>query len=231
MGTCRITCDFPLLPRHQFQASFCDYPCSTGQYLYWDGSCLSACPYAIRIDASAHKFCDACNPAGYYLYPNGTCLQTCITFFKPRTLGGSNFCDYPCTSDTSYFNTDDLVCQTSCRYPYIIQDAVLCVFGISLLDAQQAKTIAQLQNNAGSATGAVAGTFSLLNFKGPESLCLIASMKMLYYIRYMKIKFPAKLHIILNKQTTDTFIAKLVPGVKRGIEHSFPTSQTSRELC
>ena len=117
------------------------------------------------------------------------------------------------------------MCRSTCTDPYVIVDTALCVLAISEADVQQAKAISGVMGTAGSSMSAAAGTASVFNFRGPDSFCLIASMKMLSSAKYLKIKFPAKLQAIFNNQTTDTFIAKLVPGVKKTIEHSFTNSK------
>ena len=113
--TCSGTCDLPMVVRTTAsQGDFCDYICdqTLGLYLYWNGSCLSTCPYSPRVTYGV-SFCDACSVASDYLYQNGTCLSTCAAGYTSNTVNGSQFCESSCTSPSYLYQNGS--CTGTCQ--------------------------------------------------------------------------------------------------------------------
>lgn len=123
--TCAASCDSPLTLNVANSIS-CQFPCNylTFEYLFWNGSCLSTCPYYQRNE-NQYLFCDACAP-GLFYYQNSSCLPSCEQYFNPTQQGGSNFCTYPCASE-SYLSWNGS-CLTTCNASFVSEVASIGKF-------------------------------------------------------------------------------------------------------
>ena len=97
----------------------CTYPCSSNEYLYFNGSCLSTCPSPLTtLTYYSRGFCDYSCPSSDYLYWNGSCLSTCPSPLSGEVEGTSTtrkFCWYTCQpSEYLYWNGS---CLSTCPAP------------------------------------------------------------------------------------------------------------------
>ena len=100
----------------------CGTPCTDpSMYYYWNGSCLSTCPYPLKhtVDSAGAKFCS--NPCGStssdYLFYNQSCLSTCPSPLSAVTNPGVQYCLSPCSSGS--FLYENKTCINNCLAPFV----------------------------------------------------------------------------------------------------------------
>ena len=118
-NSCISSCDLPLVQNNIGGEMTCSSPCGQSilEILYWNGSCLPTCPYYQR-SISSYYFCDACQ-SGYYSYPNASCYQSCYPSFSVSKVGGSRFCNYPCTANQYLYKNGS--CSGTCYTGFTIR--------------------------------------------------------------------------------------------------------------
>jgi len=120
------SCDSPLTKRTEGGKSFCDYPCLTGQYLYWDETCSFDCSgYLVTRTEGGRQFCDfPCGSSAKYLYWNGTCKSSCSSPFVLITEQDMNYCNFKCSNDQYlYYNGSCLDgCDSSDFESWVVND-------------------------------------------------------------------------------------------------------------
>lgn len=124
-GQCDLAslCVSPLTPRSVGSENFCDFKCNDYEYLYWNGTCSTACEPPLTADTTATQFhsrkqckyvCSGSGPGPNFLYWNGAC-ETCNYPLAQRTEGGKGFCDFPCPEEKFlYWNR---TCSFFCPAP------------------------------------------------------------------------------------------------------------------
>ena len=121
-GTCG-SCTLPFGGTTKAGKNYCEFPCNTNEYLYWDGSCNTTCvaPMVEGVEGypMLRYFCNYPCEASQYLYWNGTCSYECNYPLFQRTETNSHFCDYPCsTNQHLYYNQS---CLLSCDSPLVLR--------------------------------------------------------------------------------------------------------------
>ena len=221
-NTCVNSCEIPLISASSSQGQVCNYPCdqSVHSFLYWDGSCLSKCPYHQRKEDN-YRFCDACQP-GYYMYNDNTCLSTCKTGFKVTIIGESIFCLSYC-KDAEYLHSDGL-CRSEC--PETLRGRIggsnFCKKESSEQKESIVKSVTVAQQVFGSVTSVCSNTISLINFANPTAILLSIMTNMLGNFRYLKIKYPSKLQSILD--SNDNLSLNIIPDMPAKWAAKFPNS-------
>jgi len=120
-GSCLSGCPSPLTQSSYHGRYFCNYGCTSSQYLYWNGSCLNSCETPLISETQGttnqRKFCwYPCQPAEY-LYWNGSCVSTCPSPLTSETQGTRKFCWFPCQStEYLYWNGS---CISTCPSPLV----------------------------------------------------------------------------------------------------------------
>ena len=132
-GVCKSACSLSTSTEMNPSGTsrYCVGPCPTGQYLYWNGSCLSSCPSPLTItsDPAKGSSCKSpCDGTSYeYLYWDGTCKATCP--YSPRIENGYRFCD--ACSDSSQYLYEDYSCKSTCQANFTVStvnSAKFCKF-------------------------------------------------------------------------------------------------------
>ena len=89
-----IGCPSPYIAFGATTAQACLLPCTSLQYMLYNGTCINSCPAPlVSSQIPQGKTCDyPCSlSADSFLYWNGSCLPTCPTY--QRSENGFNFCD------------------------------------------------------------------------------------------------------------------------------------------
>ena len=209
--TCIPSCSTPLTTRIEGPALFCDFGCNAqaGDYLYWDGSCSSACTL-FDLNKEGYKFCSYC-PLGQYMYPDQTCRVTCASPYKERQAAVFYFCDSPCEDDRPYYYTTYQDCRPTCEYPYKNSDNMLCVIDLSKNEASLAKNIATT-NGVLSQTIAIASkVVNFVQHTNPAALYLNMITSLLDHIKYLDIQFSPRLEQTI--EDGDSLSFSLIPNM------------------
>ena len=214
--TCFDTCDPPLVKGTDSHGNTCSYPCSlsTSSFLYWNGSCMSTCPYHQRNENN-HRFCDVCEP-GNYMYDSGTCLSSCLDPLVIMTVGGSSFCHSPCRADQFLYDNGSCLslCPSphiqsilegiqfckGCSYPYRVLSPGFCELDLSEDQITQANTLSTAINKLDTTLDAASFLATFVASSDPTMFCVTSFTKMLFYIRYMDVAYSPMLQKILDNQ-------------------------------
>ena len=170
----------------------------------WNGTrcvlnCNSACSDCYGFTNNECPFCQS----DYYNYQNGTCLSTCPYPFVKISQGSQQICQNPCTNPSDFYYEEDGSCQSSCTYPYEIINSPspnkLCRIQISQEDQAQAQDVAKKAGAMDSATGNAIKAASLLSSGDSTSAGVGSMAKMLQYIKFMDITYPAKVEMMFRQ--------------------------------
>ena len=94
--------------------------CVAGYFNYWNGSCLSTCPYPLQqtTDSTGASFCaNPCGASANYLFYNQSCLSSCPSPLSVVANPGVQFCFSFCSS--GYFLYENKTCMSSCLSPFV----------------------------------------------------------------------------------------------------------------
>ena len=182
-----------------------NFPCQISEY--WNGSACANCHASCSVcSGMSENQCSTCL-AGYYYYQNGTCLGTCPS---PRKIQDGDLCANPCSSDEDYFYETDQVCKLTCESPYqpqTIDTIKICFLSVDLTieEVQKAQDLVTSLASQAKATGTAMKTTSAFSSSNPNLALLAGQASMLFYIRYIDVKYSAKLSLILTLQDSSPF--------------------------
>ena len=223
-STCLLSCPFNFQATMVREQSVCSFPCTdTSQYLYWNGSCISRCPYT-STTYGTYKFCTGCS-AGYYLYPDGTCLSLCVAPLYASTVTGTSFqeCHYPCSGSlTAFSGASYLKCPALYSYPYSVAATHDCGLDLSPNLSIQMQAVAAVINGLALMVSALAVIVMFVSPKNPTPFCLLLSFKMLEHLKYILAKYPARLQQVLNYQGFAQGILNISPTIPDRVVSAFP---------
>jgi len=216
ISSCLPSCSSPLVASSVQGILYCSNPCQSSQYIYPNGSCLNSCqsPFTPESEPGVNYCFYDCSG---YLSPNNTCLSECNSPFKKRVKDAILiYCDSPCSNSTDYYYPEDGSCQSHCEYPYQSKNEngylQVCTLKATQAEAEQAKKLAQTTAvaNSISSGGIVAGS---LLASGDSAAATMGSLtKMLSYIKFMDIKFPPKLQLLFDSQTSNSSLLSSIPN-------------------
>ena len=179
----------------------CLLKCDTSQYLYWNNTCRDTCAFPLQTDVvyGTQQCAFPCNTAySEFLFRDGSCSSTCPATFFQRNEDGYRFCD-TCLPDYYYY-PDDGSCALECIYPYIITDKIYCRLDLSPDDLKTAQTMAATADLAGQTSSICSTILGFLNPSDPSAFGTSSLTKMLFYTRYMRLRYSPTLQKVLDEQ-------------------------------
>ena len=199
-STCYPTFNIRIEGNLKFQ--FCDYPCAPGQFLYQNKTCISSClPVFNKRIEGTYQFCDYPCAMNEYLYQNKTCRGYCTFPFAKRIESIFQFCDFSCgTMGVDYYYPDQGRCKVGCAYPYRADATVLCDLDLSSDDINQCDMISNATDALDRSLTIGAIFASLISANDPGAFGLVGLAKMIFYTKYMELKYPPKLQKVINEQ-------------------------------
>ena len=118
-NTCIPECNFPFIQTNDNCVKYCNDPCPTTQFLFWNNSCLNTCVsplQPITILNSINQCVYPCE-SGNYLYWDGSCEASCSSPLTIRIESGAQFCDYKCgVAQYLYWSGS---CSSTCKPPLV----------------------------------------------------------------------------------------------------------------
>ena len=218
-SSCTSSCPSPLVQSLSHGYKICQKPCEDLQYLYPNGSCLFNCsPPFNQSLYNQVPTCDyPCNfTAGeYYDVANNLCVTTCEYRQINDTHSGLHLCLPPCVNPLDYYYESSETCSSfvcNSSYKYVESPFRKCVLSIpstsaltsapAVTPAAEASPLSDLTSSTEQARTimtnigiAMAAIYTGVN---PVLFNLKGFVKMLPYIRYMNISYPARLEYILD---------------------------------
>jgi len=219
-GTCISTCEPPLIIQEAPGVRYCRNPCySTQEFLYPNSSCKSSCSFPLfNHSEPGINYCyNPCSHNKTFLQYNQSCQETCFTPLKIKSEPVANFCQLPCKNLDHYYFEITGECQPTCGFPYIAVDSSLPKLCLSSLSAEEKEKIADIADAADAAdavtdTGAL--VYNVISSGDSTAACIGSITKMLQYVKFMKIKFPEKVQLMLEQQNANAneggFTSKMV---------------------
>ena len=203
-SSCSASCPSPLVSRSEPNVKYCYNPCSDPtDYLYTNGSCKATCPLPLmsRSEPNVNYCWNPCAESSEYLYSDQSCYSSCSAPLKIRKNPGVNYCYTPC-SENLYVN-DDGTCTSTCEYPYkIVQNPLykICTIDLNTVETEQAETLAQAAD-AANIVSFLGGVLTNIFTPGdPTSMLMWSLIKMIEFVKYTKVSFPAQMEQIFATQ-------------------------------
>jgi len=236
-GSCIATCQSPLVSSITNGVDLCNKPCQNNGFFYSNGSCLSACPSPFLQSSLLNV--NLCQPPcanSQFLYPNSSCSNFCPAPLVPSTpIDGIQRCSSPCLNPFDYFYNSNQTCGAFCSSPstiQIIEFLQVCLIplpspstdqnGLSSGETQTVEQTKATANAAGAAASVGIAASSVISSHGSGAITLVSLIKMLDYIRYMKVNYPPKLEYMLSLKNYNTITLNLNVNLPENIENKFP---------
>ena len=201
-SSCLQTCNSPLIPSNQSGLLRCTPPCLAPSYWYWNSSCLSTCnsPF-IQQNQSGLQTCNLPCARSLYLYWDNTCISTCSLPFIASNQSDLKICNFSCPrGQYLYWNSS---CLSTCDSPYITTSygpfaSCSQPSNKTQVDFSDVKTIVMIKQFADIAMTTTTSIACILGAANPATNTLAGFIKMLPYIRYLKINYPPRLQYMLD---------------------------------
>lgn len=188
-----------------------DYQCyRPGWARYFTGTAYASCPANCNLcNGSNNNNCLLCS-VGYVLDYDYTCKTSCTSPYEPVGDGKTKTCKNPCT-DPEYFTNAAELCPISSNTPSSTSTPIISNNMNPLINIQKA-------SDAILTSGMFLSV--VLGVDTPVTNNLAGFIKMLPYIKFMKINYPPRLQYMLDHM--DTSILSLQIGF------SMPKSQENK---
>ena len=230
-NSCQTTCLSPLVSSISNGVNLCKKPCDDDEFLYMDGSCSATCPSPFKKSSSLDV--DLCQPPcanSQFLYPDGSCSSKCPTPLVTSTPSdGIKRCSSPCPSLAAYYYSANKTCGSVCSSPSVVQKVefiqICSVISEPTLSTTDKKSVDQVKSTtdaAGSTASVGVVTSSLLSSQSSGAITLVSLIKMLEYIRYMKINYPPKVEYMMSMQNDESISLTIDVDLPESIEKKFP---------
>ena len=226
-NTCQSSCNSPLVQEGTDLFKTCNIPCQDGYFMQWDNVCINSCmePLILRAEGKAN-FCEYPCQIQDFLYLNGSCMEKCEFPWEIVIIGGRNFCKVPCQDPTQFFYDDKKVCSSQCIYPRqeVIKLSIkTCVITPETQNEMdnlgKATEVGNILDTISSSTAFVS---SLLIFTDSGALMMMTLVKMLQYVKYMKIQFTPQVQYMFDKQKENLGLFIFVPKLSQKQRNWFP---------
>lgn len=201
--------------------------CKDGYWLQPDGSCTTTCslPTSVSQAIGSLWLCYAACTASQYLLLDGSCVNDCsLPMVKSQSIsGGYQLCKEPC-EDNQYLYSDGS-CSSECPNPLVSADGIKRCSPDEALSSDDKNSVDKATDTAdvaGNVAKAGIAASSLISSHGSGAITLISLIKMLEYIRYMKINYPPKLEYMMDLQNGDQISFNLNVNLPASIERKFP---------
>jgi len=120
------------------------------------------------------------------------------------------------------------VCQT-CALGYNLYSSTVCTLDVSAEQAKQVQQVTKATEAAGTTSSAVGAAYAFLNSGDPSAMLMASLVKMLQYVKYIDIVFPAKIEMMFEAQSkvnetslnSSFFVTKIENRIK-GIFYNAP---------
>ncbi len=237
-NVCVASCPSPLVTSIINQVDLCNKPCQNNDYLYSDGSCLPTCPSPFLQSSTLNiNLCQPPCSNSQFLYPNGSCSAQCPVPLVPSTpIDGIKRCNSPCSNPSDYYYKANNICGASCSFPNTIQTIEflkVCLIspplapptdqgGLTKNEIQSVDQAKATTNAAGAAASTGMAASSIISSHGSGAITLVSLIKMLDYIRFVKINYPPKLEYMMSSQNRDPVSLNFHVDLPRSIERKFP---------
>jgi hypothetical protein len=120
-------CTSPATPKIELDPinkKLCLYKCESTEFLYWNGTCATSCPFPlVNRTRQGKNFCDYPCSSNEYLYPNSECKNSCFAPFHYKIYGGDKFCYTACNQPNDYYYWNG-TCSSTCNLPLKSHDFV-----------------------------------------------------------------------------------------------------------
>ena len=229
--SCLSVCNSPLLKAVQDNNSLCVKPCQDSQFLDWDNTCRSKCDSPlIPGQQESVKFCTRPCQGSRFYYWNSSCIDSCPTPYTNSISDKVKYCNKPCPKNLDYYYPGDNLCMPACNSPNIkktVNTINFCLTGpqnnqltLSEADIKNVQQTTTVVNTVELFASIGFTTSSIASSSNPAALFLISLGKMLQYIRYMNIKYPPKLTLLLLNQNTISI--NFGPDLPQSVVKKFP---------
>ena len=222
---CSANCTSP----YQVKNSTYCLLCNLGEYISYNSLgqqiCVSNCtdPYYQVINSIYCLICDLDQYIAYNTTGQPVCVDNCSS---PYQVKNTIYC-LLCNLDQyiSYNSSGQQICINNCTAPYQVQNSFFCVSGGSSSADSSSNLLADLINAGGIAQTLEIVIASILGCSNPAVVLIAAVFKILSYIRYMSIAYPAKLQLMLNGLFSSLISFNFAPAIPDSIEDKFVLRQ------
>ena len=232
-NSCNPQCDNPLIASSVAGITYCNSPCGTNGFIYPDNSCNPQCNNPLLVSSvMGIQYCNSPCGTNEFIYPNGSCESQCGSPLVSTTYNTINWCSSPCSYYLDYYYPNNGTCQPSCPPSGTIKnyDLVSVCFppaptSASTLTTEEKNAVDQassVTNGAGATARATTAASSIVSSGSPNAISLISFMKMLDYIRYMKINYPPKLEYFLDSKGEGSLSLSFQVSLPEKIKEEFP---------
>jgi len=206
-GSCFNSCDFPFEAAMANGSALCLDKCFIeNKVLKYDGTCLEKCESPLVSSAGV---CDKpCSDEGYFFYENGSCTEACPPPFVARVSDNIRECVAPCFGTLDYFYNQSQTCSPKCTSPHksiILMDSIkVCYWETSDYSKAQeeVKPLSSLQDISQNSAGIGIILVNVFGATNPATAFLSEFVQMLPYIKYIGIKYPLKLQVMLDNMNS-----------------------------
>jgi len=220
--SCGGSCDSPLVSEtDQYEVRWCVTPCSDDELLYSNGICGTECSGETFVEDNVKgiDYCEnVCGANDTYIFRNETCVVSCSSPNKLKSESLGDFCESPCDDPDDYYYEEAGSCEDSCEYPNVKDESGLtkiCSTGLDSSTIESTKQAAKAVNSVNSASSWAITVLNFLSSSDSTSICMGAFSKMLQYVKYMDIAYPAKVVFMLENLSSNSssFVSKMMKGV------------------
>jgi hypothetical protein len=130
------TCPSPFKTTDVQDGIICEFPCSSSQFLYDNGTCISTCPSPfIKISQGIENYCKFPCSGSLYYNPNNRQCAPCPSPWTSTSVGVEKYCNFVCTKNCETCNpklctkckpgfklSTDQECVIDCGDNYYLKD-------------------------------------------------------------------------------------------------------------
>jgi len=211
-GSCKSECDFPYIASTYPNYKLCNLPCTdNSQFVYLDGSCSTTCDNTFtQIIFESTKICKPKCKSNEYFYWDSSCKENCSYPLVSKEIHPTaKTCTKPCANPQYVFYSEDSSCRPNCASTKISREensVKICDPDPNKETTPREQEEVELTNGITQGTGQAAAigasVASVSSFGNPSAAFLISLIKMLHYLKYMKVNYPPKLEYMFEMQNS-----------------------------
>ena len=228
-ASCNATCNSPYVRLVTTGYLFCSPPCLNSSYYYYaNGSCHLQCSNSLlRGTSNSVNTCRTPCKTSEFLHQDGSCDTRCDQIHTKDADTGAKLCVNFCLDPLMYYYPDSGDCNLTCSSPYSATETPYkqCLQGHETKSDEAAGHLADVANVFLEIGGKTIGLGSIFtnSLCGPSAgvLNLAGFLKMLTYMRYLKIDYPTRLDKMLNSVNSTLLSLSFGPSIPSNVQSKF----------
>jgi len=140
-----------------------------------------------------------------------------------------------CLNSSYYFYPDTQTCKLTCQYPfngsYVPDQGKICSLGLNEEEIEQVKQLSSVAESGSTSSAVTGAIMSIIDSANPSALAVASLVKLIQYVKFLDIKYPPKLYLMLKSQKNVAGGITFFPEMSESLKEEFPSREVPSQFA